>query len=174
MCDYRHKLFRSPIFLPSQSQATELKMSIISNITYLCVLLIALSSWSATAFTGSQGLNSHPSMNRAPSIGKSLSASKSYGVTTMPHPMDYADQYYGPVHTQAATREANPLSRIIPSQLSNLFQFDKSKAASMGVSFAMTYNFISNINGSITLSAAWYIASIRVSFIVSRIFGTFR
>jgi len=100
-------------------------------------------------------------MNRAPSIGKSLSASKSYGVTTMPHPMDYADQYYGPVHTQAATREANPLSRIIPSQLSNLFQFDKSKAASMGVSFAMTYNFISNINGSITLSAAWYIASIR-------------
>eukprot|EP00526_Cylindrotheca_closterium_P019632 CAMPEP_0113607976 /NCGR_PEP_ID=MMETSP0017_2-20120614/3674_1 /TAXON_ID=2856 /ORGANISM="Cylindrotheca closterium" /LENGTH=229 /DNA_ID=CAMNT_0000516621 /DNA_START=84 /DNA_END=773 /DNA_ORIENTATION=+ /assembly_acc=CAM_ASM_000147 len=134
----------------------------ISNIIYLCILLIALSSRSASAFTGSQCLDSHPPMNRVSSLGKSFAASKSLPIM---HTKDYAAQYHAPirtlVQTEVATRDTNLVSRIIPSQLSNLFQFDKSKAASMGVAFAMTYNFISNINGSITLSTAWYIASVR-------------
>lgn len=138
----------------------------ILKITYLCIFLIAVSSSSrALAFTGSQCLNSHPPMNRISSLGKSYASSKSLPII---HTKDYAGHYHAPIHnlvqTEAATRETNFVSRIISSQLSNLFQFDKSKAASMGVAFAMTYNFISNINGSITLSTAWYIASVRVSY----------
>ena len=138
--------------------------------TYLlCILLIALSSSRALAFTTDSQMNSNTvSINRVSST-KSLAASKSFPVTTLSHPMEYADHHHHHYHTAtvataAPTPRENVLSRIIPSQVINLFQFDKSKAASMGVSFAMTYSFISNINGSITLSTAWYIASIRVSF----------
>jgi hypothetical protein len=103
-------------------------------------------------------------MSRISSRGRSFAASKSL---TIVNNKDYAGHYHAPSHalvqTKVANRETNCVSKISPSQLSNLFQFDKSKAASMGVAFAMTYNFISNINGSITLSTAWYIASARVS-----------
>lgn len=34
--------------------------------------------------------------------------------------------------------------------------------AKMGIDFGLTYNMISNINGSVTLSTAWYIASMKV------------
>lgn len=143
-------------------------MSNNTNMTYLlCILLIALSSSRTLAFTaGSQCLNSNTvTINRVSSTEKSLAASESFPVTTLSHPMDYSDHHhhYHTATVATATPRENVLSRIIPSQVTNLFQFDKSKAASMGVSFAMTYNFISNINGSITLSTAWYIASIRVS-----------
>ncbi|KAG7371833.1 hypothetical protein IV203_017975 [Nitzschia inconspicua] len=36
---------------------------------------------------------------------------------------------------------------------------DKEAIAKLGISFGLTYNLISNINGSISLSLAWYIAS---------------
>jgi hypothetical protein len=39
---------------------------------------------------------------------------------------------------------------------------DKEAIAKLGVSFGLTYNLISNINGSISLSLAWYIASVKV------------
>ncbi|CAJ1969656.1 unnamed protein product [Cylindrotheca closterium] len=139
----------------------------ISKITFLCVLLIAVfSSRSALAFTGNQCLKSNrDSLSRVSSRGRSFEASKTLAIV---HNKDYYTghyHYHAPIHTlvqtEAATREKNFVSRMIPSQLSNLFHFDKSKAASMGVAFAMTYNFISNINGSITLSTAWYIASAR-------------
>lgn len=142
----------------------------ISNISFLCILLIALSSRSALAFTGSQCLNSHPPTNRISSLGRSFATSNSLPII---HTKDYAGHYHAPIHTlvqtEVATRETNLVSRIIPSQISKLFQFDKSKAASMGVAFAMTYSFISNINGSITLSTAWYMASARVSCVIARI-----
>ena len=39
---------------------------------------------------------------------------------------------------------------------------DRQAIAKMGIDFGLTYNMISNINGSVTLSAAWYIASMKV------------
>jgi hypothetical protein len=39
---------------------------------------------------------------------------------------------------------------------------DKEAITKLGVSFGLTYNLISNINGSISLSLAWYIASVKV------------
>ena len=39
---------------------------------------------------------------------------------------------------------------------------DKENIAKMGVDFFLTYNMVSNVNGSITLSSAWYIASMKV------------
>lgn len=40
-------------------------------------------------------------------------------------------------------------------------KIDKENIAKMGVDFMLTYNMVSNINGSITLSSAWYIASMK-------------
>jgi hypothetical protein len=39
---------------------------------------------------------------------------------------------------------------------------DKQAVAKLGIAFGLTYNIISNINGSISLSLAWYIASKKV------------
>jgi len=40
-------------------------------------------------------------------------------------------------------------------------KFDRQTIAKMGIDFGLTYNMISNVNGSFTLSAAWYIASMK-------------
>jgi len=40
-------------------------------------------------------------------------------------------------------------------------KFDRQAIAKMGIDFGLTYNMISNVNGSVTLSAAWYIASMK-------------
>lgn len=40
-------------------------------------------------------------------------------------------------------------------------KIDRDALAKMGIDFGLTYNMISNINGSVTLSAAWYIASMK-------------
>lgn len=45
--------------------------------------------------------------------------------------------------------------------ISNLFGIDPSKISSLGVTFALSYSLISQINGSITLSVAWYLAAKR-------------
>jgi hypothetical protein len=39
---------------------------------------------------------------------------------------------------------------------------DKQTIAKLGIAFGLTYNIISNINGSISLSVAWYMASRKV------------
>lgn len=50
------------------------------------------------------------------------------------------------------------------SRWSQAMQVDRNQMAELGVSFMLTYNLVSNINGSIFLSLAWYISSIRVRF----------
>lgn len=40
-------------------------------------------------------------------------------------------------------------------------KLDRQAIAKMGIDFGLTYNMISNINGSVTLSTAWYIASMK-------------
>lgn len=46
-------------------------------------------------------------------------------------------------------------------KIRNAMKFDRKAIAKLGVDFGLTYNMISNINGSFTLSTAWYIASMK-------------
>jgi hypothetical protein len=64
--------------------------------------------------------------------------------------------------TDHTVEASGALSRVF-NRLSNFARFDKKKAAKVGVTFALTYSFVSNINGSLSLSLAWYIASKQVS-----------
>jgi hypothetical protein len=45
-------------------------------------------------------------------------------------------------------------------------RFDTSKMADKGVAFALSYALVSNLNGAVSLSLAWYIACLRVSFVI--------
>jgi hypothetical protein len=47
--------------------------------------------------------------------------------------------------------------------ISNLFGIDKERIASHGVAFALSYSIISNINGAISLSVAWYMTCARTN-----------
>lgn len=47
--------------------------------------------------------------------------------------------------------------------ISNLFGIDRKAISSLGVTFALSYSLLSNINGSISLSVAWYMFCQRVS-----------
>lgn len=47
-------------------------------------------------------------------------------------------------------------------KIKGAMKFDRQAIAKMGIDFGLTYNMVSNINGSVTLSAAWYIACMKV------------
>lgn len=71
------------------------------------------------------------------------------------------------VTTSATTRTAtatatssNVLSKFW-RKIKEAMKFDKQAIAKLGIDFGLTYNMISNVNGSITLSTAWYIASMK-------------
>jgi len=67
--------------------------------------------------------------------------------------------------------DTNPIIRTLDTlmtvttstwrKIKNAMTFDKQAFAKLGIGFGLTYSFISNINGSITLSVAWYFASIK-------------
>jgi len=61
---------------------------------------------------------------------------------------------------QAMTTKWALLTRLW-QKMKNAVKIDRQAIAKMGVDFGLTYNMISNINGSITLSTAWYIASMK-------------
>jgi hypothetical protein len=84
----------------------------------------------------------------------------------MPLYSSQSEEIQGPYGQQSFTdptgETTGALSRVF-NRLFNFASFDKKKAAKVGVAFGLTYSFISNINGAISLSLAWYIASKRVS-----------
>ena len=47
------------------------------------------------------------------------------------------------------------------NSISDLFGIDPTVISNLGVTFALSYSFLSQINGSVTLSIAWYISSKR-------------
>lgn len=51
-------------------------------------------------------------------------------------------------------------------------QLDRKQMAELGISFMLSYNLISNINGSMFLSLSWYISSVRVSDNFTAVFKT--
>ena len=60
------------------------------------------------------------------------------------------------------TRTKKNILRYAWRKIKGSMKIDKENIAKMGVDFMLTYNMVSNINGSITLSSAWYIASMKV------------
>jgi len=56
-------------------------------------------------------------------------------------------------------------------KISNLFGVDTKKISKLGVSFALAYSIISNLNGAISFSVAWYISCKRVSTRVLQLFS---
>jgi len=48
-------------------------------------------------------------------------------------------------------------------KISNLFNIDTKRISKLGVSFALAYSIISNLNGALSLTMAWYISIKRVS-----------
>lgn len=62
--------------------------------------------------------------------------------------------------TTTTTERKNILSNTW-RKVRSAIKFDKQAIAKMGIDFGLTYNMISNINGSVTLSIAWYIASMK-------------
>jgi hypothetical protein len=122
--------------------------------TLVIAWILLILSPSADAFHGSSRGLSSPS--RLPATISKSSYSRSISVYSQSVEEDFR-QPYGDV-----VDESGMLSKI-GSRLSNLVSFDKKRVAKLGVSFMITYNLISNINGSIFLSLAWYITSLRVS-----------
>ena len=62
---------------------------------------------------------------------------------------------------EASRAKSGWISRI-GSKFSSMVTTNKGQLAKVGVSFAVTYNVVSNINGSVFFSLAWYIASRQV------------
>ena len=50
-------------------------------------------------------------------------------------------------------------------RISNLFGVDRKQISKLGVSFALSYSIISNLNGAISFSIAWYMSCKRVSLL---------
>lgn len=65
------------------------------------------------------------------------------------------------VTTTLTTTTRNNILAKIWGKIKKSMKFDRQAIAKMGIDFGLTYNMISNINGSITLSTAWYIASMK-------------
>jgi len=61
-----------------------------------------------------------------------------------------------------AIETAGPFKRIYRA-IGNLFGIDRTRISRLGVAFALSYSLISNINGSISLSIAWYMSCRKVS-----------
>ena len=65
------------------------------------------------------------------------------------------------ITTTTKQKRSSVLTRVW-GKITESMKFDRKEIAKMGIDFGLTYNMISNINGSITLSTAWYIASMKV------------
>ena len=71
--------------------------------------------------------------------------------------------YNSATATSTSTSTSNNILINTWNKIKSSMKFDKQAIIGLGFDFGLTYNFISNINGSITLSVAWYIASMKVS-----------
>ena len=73
------------------------------------------------------------------------------------------EELFSQIHSSVSTTtvKKNALSRTW-LKIKGAMKFDRQKIAKMGIDFGLTYNMISNINGSVTLSTAWYISSMKV------------
>ena len=71
-------------------------------------------------------------------------------------------QELGPLGKASQYVESHGPWKKAYTKISNLFGIDTKRISSLGVAFALSYSIISSINGSISLSIAWFIACKRV------------
>ena len=72
-------------------------------------------------------------------------------------------QPLGPIGRISQQIETLPRFRGIHERITTVFGIDKAAIRKKGVSFALAYSIISNLNGAISLSVAWYMTVKRVS-----------
>ena len=72
-------------------------------------------------------------------------------------------QPLGPIGRISQQIETLPRFRGMHNRITNVFGIDKAAIRKKGVSFALAYSIISNLNGAISLSVAWYMTVKRVS-----------
>mmetsp|Transcript_63020 Transcript_63020/g.186156 ORF Transcript_63020/g.186156 Transcript_63020/m.186156 type:complete len:242 (-) Transcript_63020:632-1357(-) len=69
----------------------------------------------------------------------------------------------GPLGRMSQKVESAAPFQYASRAISNLFGVDTDRISRLGVAFALSYSIISNINGSITLSIAWFMSSKKTS-----------
>jgi hypothetical protein len=67
-------------------------------------------------------------------------------------------QKLGPLGAASQVIERTGPFQVVSRKISTLFGIDPSRISRLGVAFALSYSIISNINGSISLSVAWYMS----------------
>ena len=72
-------------------------------------------------------------------------------------------QPLGPIGRFSQQIETLPRFKSISKRISTLFGIDRAAIRKKGVSFALAYSIISNLNGALSLSVAWYMTVKRVS-----------
>jgi hypothetical protein len=130
--------------------------------TYTLALLVLGMLQGTGAFTSQRnafGLNRYVRPNTSSLVSRS---------STYELPDEFQTQFPQPTMVDSISETRGPFGRLTKG-LGGVVKFDKEKFAKVGVSFALTYTFISNVNGSLNLSVAWYMASVRVSERIDRI-----
>lgn len=69
----------------------------------------------------------------------------------------------GPIGRLSQKVETSGPFKRIYENISNLFGIDTKQISKLGVSFALSYSLMSNLNGAISLSVSWYMSCKRVS-----------
>lgn len=64
----------------------------------------------------------------------------------------------GPIGRLSQKVETSGPFKKVYQNISNLFGIDTKRVSELGVSFALAYSVISNLNGAVSLSTAWYIS----------------
>lgn len=137
-----------------ETMATRRSNSNLSRAAYLTCIFLLFNS-NVNAFQGRPAVGFHIehspiSSNKRPSFARST-LFQSQGVEE-----DFLAYNESPTDTS----QRRWLSRRHWTQA---LRVDRKQVAELGMSFMLTYNLVSNINGSVFLSLAWYISSIRVS-----------
>jgi hypothetical protein len=135
--------------------------------SYTLALLVLGMLQGSAAFT--TRCNAFALDRSACSVGPNTSSTRLVSRTsTYQLPEEFQTQFPRPTMTDSISETRGAFGRLTEG-LGNVLRFDKEKFAKVGVSFALTYSFVSNVNGSMSLSVAWYMASMRVSERMDRV-----
>eukprot|EP00538_Stauroneis_constricta_P002908 CAMPEP_0119561512 /NCGR_PEP_ID=MMETSP1352-20130426/17821_1 /TAXON_ID=265584 /ORGANISM="Stauroneis constricta, Strain CCMP1120" /LENGTH=275 /DNA_ID=CAMNT_0007609729 /DNA_START=29 /DNA_END=856 /DNA_ORIENTATION=+ len=78
------------------------------------------------------------------------------------HHFTYATKTTTGTSTTTTTASQNDgIRRRVFDVVKRTAKIDKERIAKLGTTFALTYNFVSNVNGSITMACSWFLASSR-------------
>mmetsp|Transcript_17548 Transcript_17548/g.26586 ORF Transcript_17548/g.26586 Transcript_17548/m.26586 type:complete len:326 (+) Transcript_17548:229-1206(+) len=67
----------------------------------------------------------------------------------------------GPIGRLSQQVETSRPFKKVYENIGNLFGIDRKRISKLGVSFALSYSIMSNLNSAVSLSVAWYMACVR-------------